>query len=148
MTWCLNFLKREGRTLELHHERFKAACKLDGGSWGVQEHLSLTGAIKAAVMVDQLDPANSVALEMLFRRLQTIEFSHSERAKEAESKGVSGRLTAEEQMAFAGSAKQVAGLMVCPRLLEHVRIEVERDASLAKNLRKAREERDALRQKK
>jgi len=35
--------------------------------------------------------------------------------------------------------------MVAPELLDHVRSEVERDASLAKNLRKAREEREAAR---
>jgi hypothetical protein len=37
--------------------------------------------------------------------------------------------------------------MICPELLDFVRVDVERDASLAKNLRKAREERDATRKK-
>lgn len=35
--------------------------------------------------------------------------------------------------------------MVCPDLLSHVKAEVEAEASLAKNLRKAREEREAAR---
>ena len=35
-------------------------------------------------------------------------------------------------------------LMVCPDLLEHIRKEVERGAAQAKNLRKAREEKEAL----
>ena len=38
--------------------------------------------------------------------------------------------------------------MVCPDLLEFVRKEVERDASLAKNMRKAREERQEMDKKK
>ena len=38
--------------------------------------------------------------------------------------------------------------MVCPELLTHVKSEVERDAALAKNLRKAREERELQRKKK
>eukprot|EP00974_Lingulodinium_polyedra_P047583 4566610-Lingulodinium_polyedra.AAC.1 len=40
----------------------------------------------------------------MFRRLQTIEFSHAERAREAEGKSIpaSSRLTLEEQMAFTG----------------------------------------------
>ena len=38
-------------------------------------------------------------------------------------------------------------LMICPLLLDYVWGEVEREASLAKNLRKAREEREAARAK-
>ena len=36
--------------------------------------------------------------------------------------------------------------MICPALLTHVAAEVERDASVFKQVRKAREERRALRQ--
>ena len=39
-------------------------------------------------------------------------------------------------------------LMVCPELLTHVKEETEKEASLAKNLRKAREEREAARKNK
>ena len=53
----------------------------------------------------------------------------------------------EEQHAFAGAARVLTALMVCPKLLDHVKADVERDASLAKNLRKAREEREALKKK-
>lgn len=35
--------------------------------------------------------------------------------------------------------------MICPDLLSHVKTEVERDAALAKILRKAREEREIAR---
>lgn len=38
--------------------------------------------------------------------------------------------------------------MICPDLLDHVKAETEKEASLAKNLRKAREERDAARKQK
>ena len=47
------------------------------------------------------------------------------------------KLTAEEQAVFAGTSQVQSSLMVCPDLLEYVRKEVERDASLAKNMRKA-----------
>ena len=87
-----------------------------------------------------------MALELLFRRMQTIGYSHAERAREADAKGA-GRLSAEEQNAFSGLSRCLTSLMVSPKLLDHVRVEVEREASLAKNLRKAREEREALRKK-
>ena len=50
-------------------------------------------------------------------------------------------------MAFAGTSRAGGSLMICPPLLDYVRGEVEREASLAKNLRKAREEREAARTK-
>lgn len=80
-----------------------------------------------------------------FRRLQTIEFSYSEKAKEAESKAVGGRLSLEEQTTFGGVTRQYSTLMICPDLLDFVKAETEKEASLAKNLRKAREEREAAR---
>lgn len=82
---------------------------------------------------------------MQFRRLQTIEFSYAERARDAESRAVGGKLSLEEQTSFGGMTRQFSTLMICPQLLEHVKSETEREASLAKNLRKAREEREATR---
>eukprot|EP00959_Pyramimonas_sp_CCMP1952_P473543 9501914-Pyramimonas_sp.AAC.1 len=79
--------------------------------------------------------------------MQTIEFAHLERAKEAESKGYSGRLSLEEQQAFSGLSRGSGQLMICPELLDVVRIDVEREAQLNKALRKGREERDAARKK-
>ena len=74
----------------------------------------------------------------MFRRLQTIEFSYAEHAREMEAKAVGGRLSLEEQQTFGVVTRQASTLMVCPCLLDHAKPEVERDANLAKNLRKAR----------
>lgn len=41
--------------------------------------------------------------------------------------------------------RQAGILIVCPDLLGYVKVEVERDVNLAKNLRKAREERELAR---
>ncbi|CAE7463997.1 unnamed protein product [Symbiodinium sp. CCMP2592] len=68
---------------------------------------------------ERVDACNCYGVELMFRRVQTIEYAHSERARGIESK-------------TAGT------LMIAPSLLEHVKQEVE----LSKNLRKAREERD------
>ena len=111
----------------------------------MQEHYQLTNVVKHALLTDQLNPYNNMFLEIVFRRMQTIEFSYSEKIKDLESKAVGGRLSLEEQQVFGGVTRMASTLMVCPQLLEHVKIEVERDASLAKNLRKAREERDLAR---
>lgn len=84
-------------------------------------------------------------MEVIFRRIQTIEFAYAERAREAESKAIGGRLSLEEQQTFGGLTRQASTLMVCPELMDFVKSEVERNASLAKNLRKAREERELTR---
>ena len=145
MQWCLDFLLCEGQGIETHHERFKVLVGAKNDSWGIHEHWQQSQQIRQAAEVDQLDLVNLLSVEMGFRRLQTIEFSYAEKAREEEGRGSGPRLTAEEQAAFAGSSRAHSGLMVCPALLDWVRQEAERDASLAKNLRKAREEREASR---
>ena len=140
--WCISYLVVEGLGFEGHHERFRQLCKLEPSSWGVQEHFQLSMIAKHALQVDQINGYNTMFLEVVFRRLQTIEFAYAEKARDSESRAIGGKLSLEEQQTFGGLTRQAGTLMVCPELLDHVKTEVERDASLSKNLRKAREERD------
>ena len=134
--------------MDLRHERFKSVAKLDSSSWGVAEHKELCSYLKLLALYDQIDVTNCAAAEAMFRRLQTIEFSYLEKVRDLDSKSVAGgRLTLEEQAIFGGLAKSDSALMVAPSLLDHARLEAERTASLAKNLRKAREEREAAKKK-
>ena len=146
--WCVSYLSIEGLGFEGHHERVRQITKADASSWGIQEHFQISMTLRQALCVDQLDAYNLLSVEIQFRRLQTIEFSYSEKAKEAESRAVGGRLSLEEQTVFGGVTRQFSTLMVCPELLTHVKAEVEAEASLAKNLHKAREEREAARKSK
>ena len=45
------------------------------------------------MQVDQLNAYNLMSLEAMTRRLQPIQFPYAEKAREAESKGVSGGLS-------------------------------------------------------
>ena len=143
--WCLAYLAVEALGLEGHHERFRQLVKVDAGNWGIQEHFQLSMVLKHALQTDQFDGCNNLCIEVIFRRLQTIEYAYADKAREQESKSVGGRLSLEEQQTFGGLTRQAATLMVCPDLLDHVKSEVERDANLAKNLRKAKEERELAR---
>eukprot|EP00438_Fugacium_kawagutii_P028256 Skav200691 [mRNA] locus=scaffold6391:1205:6504:+ [translate_table: standard] len=143
--WCINYLAVEGLGFEGHHERLRQVTRADASSWGIQEHFQVSMSLRQALLVDQLDGFNLLSIEIQFRRLQTIEYSYSEKAREQESKAVGGKLSLEEQTTFGGVTRQFSTLMVCPELLEHVKAETEKEASLAKNLRKAREEREAAR---
>lgn len=143
--WCVAYLAVEGLGFEGHHERLRQVSKADASSWGIQEHFQASMSLRQALLVDQVDAFNLLSIEIQFRRLQTIEFSYSEKAKEAESKAVGGRLSLEEQTTFGEVTRQYSTLMICPDLLDFVKAETEKEASLAKNLRKAREEREAAR---
>ena len=143
--WCINYLAVEGLGFEGHHERLRQVTRADASSWGIQEHFQVSMSLRQALLVDQLDGFNLLSVEVQFRRLQTIEYSYSEKAREMESKAVGGKLSLEEQTTFGGVTRQFSTLMVCPDLLDHVKAETEKEASLAKNLRKAREEREAAR---
>lgn len=140
--WCLNYLAVEGLGLEGHHERFRQVCKLDSGSWGVQEHFQHSMVLRHLLQVDCLNGGSSLGIELLFRRLQTIEYAHSEKARESEAKLAGGKLALEEQFVFGSVVRHAGTLMISPSLLSHVKEETEREVQLAKNIRKAKEERE------
>jgi hypothetical protein len=83
-----------------------------------------------------------------------VEFSYSERGPapppktEGDKKkghGKSARIGMyDESSIFMGSHKEFGDVMVCPDLLDYVTKEVEREASVMKQIRKAREERSLL----
>lgn len=123
----------------------RTLCRLEANSWGVQEHFQLSMTLRHALQIDQVDGFNLSFVEVMFRRLQTIEYAHSERAREAESRAVGGRLSIEEQQTFGGLVRHAQTLMICPALLELVKSEVEKEVGLQKNMRKIREEREAAR---
>lgn len=139
--WCLSYLVVEGLGFEAHHERFRTLCKLDSTTW-VQEHFQISMFLRQLVQVDALDGFNCLGVELMFRRLQTIEYAHSEKAKEADARMTGGKLALEEQYMFGSVVRQAGTLMICPQLLTHVKEELEREVQLQKNLRKAKEERD------
>jgi hypothetical protein len=141
--WCLAHVDRHHGGMEQHHALFKTLCKLQLSDWGVELHETLAGILHTAACYDQLDLTNLAWAEMAFRSMQSIEFVYQERMVEKETLAAGSRLTLEERTAFTGAVRPGQQLMVCPSLLEHVKKEAERSGSLLKELRKAREEREA-----
>ncbi|CAK0805748.1 unnamed protein product [Prorocentrum cordatum] len=142
--WCLEHLAGEGRSLESHFEHFKKLRGLQDSQWGMEEYASVISYLKALLQHDQVDASNILSVEMMFRRLQTIEYCYSDKLRERTAGSSAGRLTADEQAAFGATARAESRLMVSPALLESAKQELERDASLAKSLLKAREARESL----
>ena len=141
--WCLDFLRRRQSPV------VRTTAKLNADSWGVQEHEQAMRYLELAAQYDQLDCRSVAVVEAICRRAQTIEWCYHEKLREAESSASSGqKLSIEEATAFAGTSRAGDLLMVCPQLLDHVKSVVEKDAVIMKNLRKAREEREARRKQK
>ena len=74
--------------LEGHHGRFRTLCRVDASAWGVQEHFQLTMMLRHALQVDQLNGYNLMSVEVMFRRMQTIEYAYAEKAREMEAKAI------------------------------------------------------------
>ena len=145
--WCLGHLRAEGKGLEAHFEHFKTLCNLKHDQWGMEEYDQLVVLARAFLFTDQYDPTNSTGMELLFRRLQIIEYSYSDRLKTRVAQAQGGLLTPEEQAAFAGYAKTESRLMICPSLVDMARKELSVNAELAKSIQKSREARVALAKK-
>ncbi|CAK0906231.1 unnamed protein product, partial [Prorocentrum cordatum] len=135
-SWCLDFLRRRHTPTD-HHLMFKTTARLQMEQWGVQEHEQLMKYLELAGTYDQLDLSNCAFAEAILRRAQTIEWAYRDRLREADSASSKDKMSPEEFSAFSGFSKAGDLLMVAPQLLEHVKTQVEKDAAIMKNIRKA-----------
>lgn len=150
--WCLEFLAKKNGPLS-HHEWWKSVTKLSSPDYGVSEHEMIMRAVQDALEYDEVDLVNLTIGEHMLRRGQLIEYFHREKARQevsmsGGSASEKGRATieVEEQDAFLGTSGLSGALMISPDLVQHVSRELERQAAIDKQARKAREER-ALRRK-
>jgi len=142
--WCCMFINKRGGG-PVDWDRFwRTVNRLSFESWGVAEHEALLKSIENMGCFDQLELCNLAGVEVLFRRAQLIEYFYFEagRRDEAGKKGAGKHgPSMEETSVFTGANRDFGECMVAPSLIDHVAKEVERDASIMKQLRKAREER-------
>ena len=80
--WCMDHVLKEGRGLEAHSGRLKTLCGLKHDQWGMEEYSSIIHILNALILEDQLDPTNTVGVEMAFLGMQTIEWAYSDRLRE------------------------------------------------------------------
>lgn len=148
-SWCVRFLNRRNGGPTDHHRWWVQNHALKNDSWGVSEHDTLMKIIDKLGRFDGLDLANLAGAELAFRRLQLIEFVYSERGPGGgKGTGKSDKkldnltsMQLHEASIFSGSHKGFGDVMVAPTLLDYVAKEVEGEAAVLKQVRKAREER-------
>ena len=66
--WCMHHVLKEGRGLEAPKEHLKTLCGLRHDKWGIEVFNSFIHMFNALILVDQLDPTNTVKVEMACRR--------------------------------------------------------------------------------
>eukprot|EP00929_Paragymnodinium_shiwhaense_P003877 TRINITY_DN104589_c0_g1_i1.p1 TRINITY_DN104589_c0_g1~~TRINITY_DN104589_c0_g1_i1.p1 ORF type:complete len:372 (-),score=46.58 TRINITY_DN104589_c0_g1_i1:20-1135(-) len=148
VAWCLEFLRHRGGPMA-HHEWWKSVCRLSDNDYGVLKHDTIMRAVEYWVQYDQLDLVNIAGVEQVLRRAQLVEHYHRSRGRGDGGDGKDRRdgYNTEESQAFLGTGGSSGHVMLNPDLLEFVSKELERQASIDKQARKAKEER-ALRAKK
>lgn len=134
-----------------HHRWWMNNHNLRSDSWGATEHETLCKVIDKLGRFDGLDLANLAGAEVTFRRLQLIEYFYSDRgpggAKTNKGGGKDSKKEDDtykfESSIFSGSHREFGDVMVAPELMTYVSKEVESEAAVMKQIRKAREERAA-----
>lgn len=144
LEFCCRFVNRRGGGPLDWHRFWMSTNKLSRGDWGVDIHELAMRMLDRAGGYDGLDICNIACLGDLVRMAQQIEYAYlQEDDASSSSKGKGkGRVgLSDESSIFAGSHRETGDAMVAPELMDYVAKEVERDASIMKQLRKAREER-------
>lgn len=150
-SWCVRFLNRRNGGPMDHHRWWMNNHNLRSDSWGATEHETLCKVIDKLARFDGLDLSNLAGAEVTFRRLQLIEYFYSERGPGG-GKGSKGGKDSKkeddpnykfESSIFSGSHREFGDVMVAPELMSYVAKEVESEAAVMKQIRKAREERAA-----
>ena len=151
--WVAAFIARRGTAPRDHHRWWRSTAKLAASDWGVTEHAMLCDVLEHAGSYDNLDICNLACIEALARRLQTIEYQHRERVRDGERGGHSSVtelggtavLTDDEMDFFQGRSHASSTVCCSPALIKHVADGMEKEALIAKQSRKAREEKGLAR---
>ena len=132
--WAMDFIAEHGGTPLGHHQAWRSACRFQPGDGPVLEHESWSRVLQSMVCYDQLDATNLACGELVARNIQRIEERHKDRAIASEEQS--------ESALFMGMPQgSRAGLCISPALNTWAGKQTAEEACVAKERRKAREER-------
>lgn len=140
--WCLRFMEQHGGTPLGHHSKWRTEFKLSSSDYGVEEHERCARMIEHMVVYDQLMVTNLVACESMCRCMQSHEQRYRDRSVSSASESVV------DNHLFLGTDMVRGNVMISPKLQEFFKEELARESQIAKELRKAREERALAKPKK
>ena len=155
----------------MDHFRFwKESLHLASDDHGVADYEASMRMLEMLACWDCVDVPNLAGIELAMRRAQMYEYLYvmestdpgpapvveppaegDKQKKKGRGRGGGGKGLlrfgfVDEGAIFTGTSRDHGHSMVCPTLLEHVGKEIEREVTVLKQVRKAREERRAFRQ--
>ncbi|CAK0803518.1 unnamed protein product, partial [Prorocentrum cordatum] len=134
LQWALQFLAQRSGAPTAHHQRWLAETGLGPESPGVEIHQMGCMVLGSAVTCDQVHATNLGHLELIARSAQVQE----ERRREMVAPSEPG---AADRAVMMGSQELGGAACACPALRDHLAQELQREMAVAKERRKAREER-------
>ena len=130
--WLKTVTTQGHGSLVTRHDKWSAESGVNRNSGPCHEHSVLSRAVQLGATVDGINVMNSVAFELLLRRLQLIEEAVNE---------VPDQPSFEGARHFMGIADARGGAYVAPSLKRFVADELGKEAAIMKEKRKAREAR-------
>jgi len=134
LLWVLQYMAQRSGTPTAHHQRWLAETGLDPESPGVDIHQMGCIVLESAVTYDQEHATNLAHLELVARSVQVEE----ERYRQLVAPNEAG---AADRAVMMGAQELDGSVCVCPALRDHLAQELQREMAVAKERRKAREER-------
>ena len=141
--WVCRFIVENGGTPMGRHTKWKSDAKL-GTEPGVAEHESACKLLQTLLCYDQLDAGNLAAGELIARQIQMVEEKYKERLQGSSS---SSGHPQSDSFLYMGTSLTRGTVCICPALMEFVSGELQKETSILKERRKAREERTLARPK-
>ena len=132
--WVVRFMKQHGGTPSGWHQRWMVNCRLQTTDSGVALHEHFCKTLEIMVCFDQLAVGALASAEYCCRQIQMVEERWRERVA-----GATDDLTAEATL-FSGAFSR-GTICVCPALQAWIAEELKKESAVAKERRKAREER-------
>ncbi|CAK0895865.1 unnamed protein product, partial [Prorocentrum cordatum] len=146
--WCAEWLDRRSTTPAAHHRQFLSVFGLRPGAWGVEIYGAALRVLEEAACFDGVNICDLAGIESLMRKTELTEYVYwmdsmgatekAEEDKEPSASTVTFVGLMDEAAIFSGLNKDTGSAMVCPALLDHVSREVEKDATILKQVRKAK----------
>ena len=134
--WVLRFMVENGSTPLGRHAKFKADAGLSVTDPGVVAHEHLCKLLQTALTVDQLDGTNCATVELICREIQMVEEKYADRLRSQDPLHEDGEY-------FMKTSP--SNVCMCPAFREWIGEQMRGDASVMKERRKAREERQLYR---
>ena len=132
--YVLSQMLEHGGSAIGHHQAWRVACKFAPTDGPAQEHEAWSKVLQTMMTYDQLDVSNLASGELVVRALQRIEEKHKFKLASVDDAG-------EGALFMGASSGTRAGSIISPKLTEWIGSEMQKDALVAKERRKAREER-------